>query len=377
MPPPARSSAKIRLSGRNDALNANVAWIWWTVPSSPSRTSCAISLVCGRQRYMYASMKKTSLRTAASIIASAHARLIASGFSHSTCLPASAALIAHSTCIGCGVAIYTASTFSSASRSSYEPCRFAMSHLSAKALAESIDRLPTATTSLVGDVGTWLANREAMFPVPMMPQRSLLSVKRCPRCGLSVGSELQSEFHGAGGQVGDERTRADQEHADQGDDTHQGAGHHHRVVGAVDAVQLVEGDLQSEAVGVGHHDQRPQVIVPDVDEREDPEEGQAGPQHRQADGEVLPEEPGAVDLGGRDQFVGDRAAGVLAHPEDSERVRGTRDDERLQRADPAELGECDELRHEGQLGRDHEGREQYAEQHVPPGEVVLRECERR
>ena len=50
--------------------------------------------------------------TAASIIASAQALLIASGFSHSTCLPASAVLIAHSTCIGCGVAMYTASTVS-------------------------------------------------------------------------------------------------------------------------------------------------------------------------------------------------------------------------------------------------------------------------
>ena len=55
-----------------------------------------------------------------------------------------------------------------------------MFHLSAKALAESIDRLPTATTALAADVGTWLANRDAMFPVPMIPQRSLVSVKRSP-----------------------------------------------------------------------------------------------------------------------------------------------------------------------------------------------------
>ena len=124
---------------------------------------------------MYASIRKTSLRTAASIIASAQALLIASGFSHSTCLPASAALIAHSGCIGCGVATYTASTVSSASSSSYEPCRLVMFYLSAKALAESIDRLPTATTALVADVGTWLANLEAMLPVPRMPQRSGVS----------------------------------------------------------------------------------------------------------------------------------------------------------------------------------------------------------
>jgi hypothetical protein len=84
-------------------------------------------------------------------------------------------LIAHSTCIGCGVAMYTASTVSSASRSSYEPCLVAMSYLSANSPAEAIDRLPTATTSLVGDVGTWLANRDAMFPVPMIPQRSFVS----------------------------------------------------------------------------------------------------------------------------------------------------------------------------------------------------------
>ena len=54
---------------------------------------------------MYASIRKTSFAHAASIIASPQARLIASGFSQSTCLPASAVLIAHSTCSGCGVAM--------------------------------------------------------------------------------------------------------------------------------------------------------------------------------------------------------------------------------------------------------------------------------
>src|SRR3954451_12020606 len=68
-----------------------------------------------------------------------------------------------------------------------------MSHLSAKALAESRDRLPTATTSLVFDVGTWLANREAMLPVPMMPQRSLWSVKRNP-VDVGEGQNFRQNF---------------------------------------------------------------------------------------------------------------------------------------------------------------------------------------
>src|SRR3989442_220792 len=108
-----------------------------------------------------------------------------------------------------------------------------MSHLSAKVFADSRDRLPRATTSLVFEVGTWLANREAMLPVPMMPQRSLWSVIRDPVSGLSVGSGLRSEFHRACRQVGDEGPGADQEDADQRDDAHQRTGHHHRVVGAV------------------------------------------------------------------------------------------------------------------------------------------------
>ncbi|GAA3133806.1 hypothetical protein GCM10010530_62750 [Kribbella aluminosa] len=52
-----------------------------------------------------------------------------------------------------------------------------------------MDRLPTATTSLVFDVGTWLANREAILPVPMMPQRSVWSVKRDPVVGFVVSGQ--------------------------------------------------------------------------------------------------------------------------------------------------------------------------------------------
>ena len=50
--------------------------------------------VCGWQRYMNASIAKTPLARAASKIAIASAWLIPMGFSHSTCLPASAARMA-------------------------------------------------------------------------------------------------------------------------------------------------------------------------------------------------------------------------------------------------------------------------------------------
>ena len=60
-------------------------------------------------------------RAQPSTISPASAALIASGFSHSTCLPAAAARSVHSAWRWLGSGMYTASTSASASSSSYEP----------------------------------------------------------------------------------------------------------------------------------------------------------------------------------------------------------------------------------------------------------------
>ena len=70
---------------------------------------------------MNASISATPARSQAAIISSASATLMASGFSHSTCLPAAAARRVHSAWRWLGSGMYTASTSASASSSSYEP----------------------------------------------------------------------------------------------------------------------------------------------------------------------------------------------------------------------------------------------------------------
>ena len=79
-------------------------WTIRTSPIAPSRISSTSRAVCGWRRYMKASPMKVPARRAAWKTASASRRVSAMGFSTSTCLPASAALIAHSACCGCGVA---------------------------------------------------------------------------------------------------------------------------------------------------------------------------------------------------------------------------------------------------------------------------------
>ena len=70
---------------------------------------------------MNASINRTPTASHAAIMRSASAAFIASGFSHRTCLPASAAAIVHGACRSLGSGLYTASISGSASRSSYEP----------------------------------------------------------------------------------------------------------------------------------------------------------------------------------------------------------------------------------------------------------------
>ena len=76
-----------------------------TSPIVPALMSSTSFAVCGCRRYMKASPAKVPALRAAWNTASASKAVSASGFSTSTCLPASAALIAHSAWLGCGVAI--------------------------------------------------------------------------------------------------------------------------------------------------------------------------------------------------------------------------------------------------------------------------------
>ena len=55
-----------------------------------------IRAICGWQRYMNASMKKTPCWAATSVIATTWPAVIPAGFSHSTGLPARIAMIANS-----------------------------------------------------------------------------------------------------------------------------------------------------------------------------------------------------------------------------------------------------------------------------------------
>ena len=64
-------------------------------PMMPDLISSTSRSVCGCSRYMKASPRNVPALRAACIMASASNAVSASGFSHSTCLPASAALIAH------------------------------------------------------------------------------------------------------------------------------------------------------------------------------------------------------------------------------------------------------------------------------------------
>ena len=74
------------------------AWIVSSSPIAPSATSDWTRVHSGWRRYMNASISTTPARRQPSIISPASAVVRASGFSHSTCLPAEAARSVHGAC---------------------------------------------------------------------------------------------------------------------------------------------------------------------------------------------------------------------------------------------------------------------------------------
>ena len=76
----------------------NQLWTAVSRPIRPDATSSRTATHDGWRRYMNASISRTPSASQASTIRSASAAVIASGFSHRTCLPARAAAIVHSAC---------------------------------------------------------------------------------------------------------------------------------------------------------------------------------------------------------------------------------------------------------------------------------------
>ncbi len=89
-----------------------------TAPISPILTSSMVRRHCGWKRYMKASIRRTPFFRQCSRQAWACPASKASGFSQSTCFPASALLRSHSACRWLGRAMNTASRLRSATRSS-------------------------------------------------------------------------------------------------------------------------------------------------------------------------------------------------------------------------------------------------------------------
>ena len=88
-PPP--YAAMLRMFSGSRLRYEKNAWIACSSPIVPSVTSSWTRVHNGWTRYMNASMRTTPARRQPSIIPAASAVSSASGFSHSTCLPASAA----------------------------------------------------------------------------------------------------------------------------------------------------------------------------------------------------------------------------------------------------------------------------------------------
>ncbi|CDN45582.1 hypothetical protein BN871_IC_00050 [Paenibacillus sp. P22] len=177
--------------------------------------------------------------------------------------------------------------------------------------------------------------------------------------------------------IRDELLADEQEQKDKRNDRKQGSGDDHGIIRHVNPVQRRQRHLKRIFALVGQDDQRPQVVVPRSDEGEGAEEGKRGPQYRQGDVPIEAQEAAAVDAAGIQQLGRHRFLGVLPDPENPERIGHSRNDQRLERADPAEFGHNDEGRHERQLGRRHHGRQQQDEQHFFAREIELGEREAR
>ena len=102
MPPPAVAGSNSRPSVL-PVRKAKPASMCTRSPIAPSATSSSTSRVCGWKRYMNASTRQLPVSRATSTMVITWPLLGASGFSHSTCLPARSARIVRAAWAVCTV----------------------------------------------------------------------------------------------------------------------------------------------------------------------------------------------------------------------------------------------------------------------------------
>src|SRR5215469_1498347 len=174
----------------------------------------------------------------------------------------------------------------------------------------------------------------------------------------AVGSSL----HGPGDRL-DEAALTGKEHKQHRRRRQGGTGHDSRPLGHVLALERSQAYLHGKGMARRDRDQRPEEIVPRVDERDDSKGGHGRPCERQHD---LPEnlEPAAaVNAPGLLEFPRERLK-ERVHEVDAERGCQLRHDEGPERIDEPEVVEYQERRDHRELERNESGREQQDQHHA-------------
>ncbi|KFE34238.1 phenol hydroxylase [Thioclava atlantica] len=155
-------------------------------------------------------------------------------------------------------------------------------------------------------------------------------------------------------------------------------GHDDRPVGDVVPAgeHLLEAHDDGVHLGFGGDQERPEILVPAIDEEDHEERGDIGPAHREKDVDEEAHRARAIDARGLGQLVGN---GEEELPEQEGRRR--RGDERQ---DQARIGvqkpeARDDLigRHDPHLDRQHQGQEDHPEEELPPGKPEIDDGEGR
>src|SRR6218665_85553 len=202
-PEPACSFCSRHVSGASSSLNQSCRYAARTCRTAPigrAATMSRANATAGTRRYVNPTIAKTPLacaRSAAAAICSASATELASGFSHSTCLPALRAAIAIWACESPGVTISTMSisSRSTAARQSVDVSDHP--HLFAAATAPAAFR-PTTSANSAAPLNTCPPVCGFFGPPPLVP--------RTPR-PRRVPTDKQGEL-GHRGQVEEARRNA-------------------------------------------------------------------------------------------------------------------------------------------------------------------------
>src|SRR5215472_5740330 len=181
----------------------------------------------------------------------------------------------------------------------------------------------------------------------------------------------RSSLDGAGDRLDEpalpEKENEQHRHGGQG-----GGGRDGRPVGYVFTLERGEAHLHGERMTGRDRDQRPEQVVPRVDERDDAECGQGRLRERQHD---LPEDleaAAAVDTPRLLELSRERLE-ERVHEVDAERGGELRQDERPERVDEPDVMEDHESRDHRQLNRDEGRREHQDQHHRGPPELDARE----